>query len=131
MQYDIGCLQLFAVGGSLNHRDHLRHDSVPLNTFHKGQLLPTEYVEENVFTVLHSRFVFVLDGQSIPGTHYVAVFASYLSSKAAGFSNICLVLSPMKDETTKRVDEQTTFLKLVLEVFRKLFLNFKALKWKN
>ena len=89
------CLLPFSIVDNNNMRRFFSFAGICRNTL-------TKYVHKLVLTVEHKisltlpgKFALIFDGWSCGSTHYVAVYASYPSESAYGYSTALLSFGPV------------------------------------
>lgn len=99
-------------------RKYSKLQQISIKTLKKHMENLVVVVEEKIASLLPNKFGIVVDGWSDGGTHFVAIYATYLNQRELPVQSL-LACSPMGNET--RLDGQTfiEFLADTLAVFRK------------
>ena len=125
------CLLPFSTVTNLYMRKHSAHDGISVNTLKKYMHLLTSHVEKRISHALPEKFGLVFDGWSSNDTHFVALFATYPSSRACGFDKVLLGFSPMGEEESLDSVSHVEYIEFVLSIFKKTLANVVAISGDN
>lgn len=123
LSYKIHWLCLFSVVHNEDVWAHIGNGKISLNTMKHYLLKLAISLLVNISNVLPEIIALVLDRQTTPEAHYVAVFATYTADCALRFKLAFLAHSPLEDEMPQRLDGHICFWDFVLKVFEKALSN--------
>jgi hypothetical protein len=100
------------------NRKYAKLQKISVNTLKKYMNAVMEIVERKISEKLPQYFGIIIDGWTEAGTHFVAIFASFIAENG----NLCqplLACSPMGDETSQAANAFIIFLEDMLEIYQR------------
>eukprot|EP00171_Calliarthron_tuberculosum_P021943 IDg21943t1 len=76
-----------------------------------------QLLSEKISALLPDKFAIVFDGWSSGITHYVAVFATFVTEDAKQYEHVLFAFSPMGEEEFFDAQEHVDFVTFVLSVY--------------